>query len=286
MEQPLGSANAPASLEADSDLNLPRPTTEKICGQIESLAQDARGTLKHLAAALDKLERSARSGEFHAIRETCALFRDLSGRLNSVAETATEAAGFDLLAALSSGAYLSEVLEAANAIGLAVQHRGNLLFCFPQIVRVLPEDGAVLIGKKRDYRLRPSELARRLQKDQRKPLRLKSQQFLQLLYKAYLLSLPAELPKTPSGFVVGLTRIYDLLTIFPGTSKEYSIEEFSRDVYLLDKAGIITTKDNIVLSFSASSGTRTTADTLIVVTETGAEIAYYGISFMDASTRR
>jgi hypothetical protein len=284
MEQSVTTLSPSVSSEGDSDANRHQPGAEETCTRVEGFVRDALLALKTLATALKKLEGAATDGDFQEMRRSSDVCMALTARLKVATENAAEVAQFAIHSALSSGSYSAEVLDAARAIGLTVHEKGNLLFCFPQIVRVLPDEASIAIGRKRDNRLRPSELVRRLQQEQRKPQRLKPQQFLQLLYKAYLLALPSDLPKSASGFVAPLARIYDLLTIFPGTSKEYSVEEFSRDVYLLDKSGISTTKDNAFLSFSASSGTRVIGDTFVVVTETGAEIAYYGISFTTTPT--
>jgi hypothetical protein len=279
MEESNSQLNPPVFFAGESAQVRGELGAEETCAQVESHVRDAFLVLKTLTTALRRLEAAAKEGDFQEIRKSSEAFASLSARLNAAAESVSNAAQFDLHSALSSGSYSAEVLDAARTIGLAMHERGNLLLCFPQIVRVLPEEGAIAISRKRDNRLRPSELVRRLQQEQRKPLRVKPQQFLQLLYKSYLLALPSDLPRESSGFVVALARIYDLLTIFPGTSKEYSVEEFSRDLYLLDKSGINTTKENALLSFSASSGTRAIGDTLVVVTETGTEMVYYGISF-------
>jgi hypothetical protein len=58
------------------------------------------------------------------------------------------------------------------------------------------------------------------------------------------------------------------------------VEDFSRDVYLLDKSGVPMTKDGARVSFPASTGTRTPHASLSVVTETGEQVRYYGISFL------
>ena len=51
-----------------------------------------------------------------------------------------------------------------------------------------------------------------------------------------------------TGKVIKLLDIYQLLTLLPGQSKEYTKEEFARDIYLLDKSGITTTNNGFVLS--------------------------------------
>jgi hypothetical protein len=74
-------------------------------------------------------------------------------------------------------------------------------------------------------------------------------------------------------------EIYRLLTLLPGQAKEYSRQEFARDVYLLDKSGVTKTKKNFVIRLPASTGTRSTTGTIRVITREGKDKPYYGISF-------
>ena len=82
-----------------------------------------------------------------------------------------------------------------------------------------------------------------------------------------------------SGTVIQLLEIYDLFTLLPGQSKEYSRQEFARDIYLLDRSGVVATKKGARVSFPASTGTRLVSRTLSVINEHGEEKRYYGVSF-------
>jgi hypothetical protein len=84
------------------------------------------------------------------------------------------------------------------------------------------------------------------------------------------------------GIVIPLLEIYKLLTLLPGQAKEYSRQEFARDIYLLDQSGVTTTKKGFVISFPASTGTKSTTNTIRVITQEGQEKRYYGISFSQA----
>ena len=65
----------------------------------------------------------------------------------------------------------------------------------------------------------------------------------------------------------------------PGASREYSKQEFARDLYLLDQSGIIKTNAGRVLSLPASALTRTTSGVLSTVTRAGQPKLYAGICF-------
>ena len=79
-----------------------------------------------------------------------------------------------------------------------------------------------------------------------------------------------------------MSEVYDILTLLPQVSRDYSRHDFSVDVYRLDKSGIHTTKDGSSMTLPASTGTRATSGVLSVIGDTGAEIRYYGLAFADA----
>ncbi len=81
------------------------------------------------------------------------------------------------------------------------------------------------------------------------------------------------------GPVERLVQVYELLTLLPGQSREYSRQEFARDIYLLDRSGVTTTRDSFVVSFPASTGTRSASGVITAITETGQERRYWGIVF-------
>ena len=68
------------------------------------------------------------------------------------------------------------------------------------------------------------------------------------------------------------------MTLLPGAAREYSRQEFARDIYLLDRGGVTTTRRGYVVSFPASTGARAGA-AMRVVTESGQEKVYYGLAF-------
>jgi hypothetical protein len=147
-------------------------------------------------------------------------------------------------------------------------------------MRILPNERTVLIDKAREKRLRPSVLVSHLKDLQNKPVRFKPEVFLESLYTAYSVAVstrPKDLVNT--RVVVPLLEVYNLLTLLPGQSKEYSRQEFARDIYLLDQSRVAKTKKGLVVSFPASTGTRSTSNTITVITQNGHEKKYYGISF-------
>ena len=180
---------------------------------------------------------------------------------------------FDLENHMASGAYASELIEAAKGQGLDIFEMDGLLYCYPFLIRTLAGELAVQIDKGRERRIRPAVLARILKALQDKPVRFKPELFLESLLTAY------SARGRRAGEPLALTEIYKLLTILPGMSRDYTLQEFARDIYLLDQSGITLTRDGKELRLAASTGTRGSRGTLRVITREGQERKYNTISF-------
>jgi hypothetical protein len=142
----------------------------------------------------------------------------------------------------------------------------------------------VLIDKTRERRLRPTVLVDRLRDLQRRPPRFRPEALLEALLEAYA-TIVAKRRAEPfgegagDGPVVRLLEVYNLLTLLPGQAREYSRQEFARDVYLLDQSGVTATRKDFRVRFPASTGTRSASNTMRVITQDGQEKVYYGIGF-------
>jgi hypothetical protein len=158
--------------------------------------------------------------------------------------------------------------------------RDERLFSFPVLIKVIPAERAVYINKVTEKRLRPSVLVNLLKDIQKKPPRFKPESFIEALHDGYekaLLLRRRELPLDNS--TIPLLEIYELFTLMPGQAKEYSKQEFARDIFLLDRSGVTATKKGARMSLFASTGTKNTGRTLSTVNEHGETKLYYGISF-------
>jgi hypothetical protein len=114
---------------------------------------------------------------------------------------------------------------------------------------------------------------------QEKPSKFKPEAFLECLFTSYeILAAAKGKGTTINEFVVRLQDIYKMLTLLPGQNKNYTIQEFARDIYLLDKSRVNKTKRGFRMGFRASTGTKV-GSPITVVTESGSEKKYYGISF-------
>ncbi|GAC1361425.1 MAG: hypothetical protein NVSMB32_00340 [Actinomycetota bacterium] len=150
------------------------------------------------------------------------------------------------------------------------------LLCYPSLVRILPGDWAIEVDKRRDRRLRPSLVIRLLQAAQAKGPSFKPEPFLESLATAFD-HVVAKEGKKRDG-VARLVDVWAVLTLLPGQAKEYTKQEFARDLYLLDQSGKAQVKDGRRFHFLASTGTKG-AGVLTTVARNGQPQRYWGISF-------
>jgi hypothetical protein len=124
-------------------------------------------------------------------------------------------------------------------------------------------------------------LVAHLKELQQRGPRFPTERFLESLFSAYAhLVEKKDKNLLGRGEVEKLVDIYELLTLLPGASRDYSKQDFARDIYLLDRSGVNQTRRGQVVSFPSSTGARAAAaSTLRIVTEGGQEKVYYGIAF-------
>jgi len=184
---------------------------------------------------------------------------------------------FDEETYLSSNSFTAELLATAKQMGVNIFEQDDRLYCYPFLIRILPNERSVLIDKVRERRLRPSVLVSHLKELQNKPVRFKPEAFLECLFSAAVAARGKD--RVEEGAVVPLLEVYDLLTLLPGQTKEYTRQEFARDIYLFDQSDLKRTKKGHNVNFPASTGTRSASRTITVITRRGQEKKYYGVSF-------
>jgi hypothetical protein len=115
---------------------------------------------------------------------------------------------------------------------------------------------------------------------QNMPVRFKSDAFLESVYGAYIVAVKSRGKERLSTMpLIPLVEIYELLTLLPGQSREYSHQEFARDLYLLDQSGIRNIRKGFVVDLHAARGTEPTNKVVSIMTKEGAVKKYYGVSF-------
>jgi hypothetical protein len=207
------------------------------------------------------------------------------GAISQRIDETTAAAGrlanawiFDASGYLTDGRFVDDLKQAAAEKGLVLFENNGRIYCFPLLLRIDPKEIGVRIGRTLERRIRPRELAELLARAQKRPLRFRETQFLDLLYRAWRRLAGANWHGTGSGPVVGLADIYEILTLLPGT--DYPIEEFGRDLLLLDRRPDLRTRDGCRFEFPASTLSRGRMKRVSVYDERGGERVYIGIRFV------
>lgn len=176
---------------------------------------------------------------------------------------------------LAEGRFTTEITALAATRDLCVERIGDRVVCYPSVLRVDPELTAVEIDGRREYGIRPSRIVATLEAARSRASRFRAAPFFDAVEAAYLHLTKMSTGRAP---IVRLIDIWDLLTLRPGTSSEYSKAEFARDLNLLDESGVTVGAAGRTIHFSASSGTRTDA-AFSTVGRDGRPHIYWGVSF-------
>ena len=253
-------------------------TLEQNLADIEA---DAVATLRAAASLLRPLRRcrlAAQVGDLEELSNSLEAAEVAIGELHHHLKKTKKGSAFDVQRYLAQGKYTQEILDTAQQMGISIFKREDRLYCHPALIRIAANDKAVYINRKRERRIRPSVFVKQLKDLQQKPPSFKPEAFLAALLEAYSQIVAQRVNETLSSApVVPLVELYKLLTLLPGQVKEYSRQEFVRDVYLLHRSGRDTTNSGAKVSFPISRGVR--GKNLTVVDEAGEERHYYGIRF-------
>lgn len=209
--------------------------------------------------------------------------KGLSSISQSVAELQATAAGlatgwnFDAAAYMEDGRYLTDLKAAAAEQSLSLFEKDGRIYCFPLLLRIDAKQTAVKLGKTVERRIRPSEVARLLAAMQKRPQRFREERFLRILYHAWQ-RLGGGVSGNHSSPVVALADIHDTLTLLPEI--DYPIEEFARDLLLLDRRPDLRTNDGCRFEFPAATLSKGRTKQVIVYDEQGVQRIYIGIRFL------
>ena len=253
---------------------------ERALADTESDADAALKAANGVVKALRRFHGSARNGNLRDLRPAIAASEQALAALRQQFANAQEGWDFNEATYVEGGAYLRELLATAADMGVKVYQQDDRLYCYPSLVRVLGRDRAVLIDKSRERRLRPKVLIGHLRDLQERRPRFRPDTLLESLFNAYG-ELVARRGKDQEGLgiVEKLVDIYRLFTLAPGAAREYPLQEFARDLYLLDQSASTRTRGGYELTLSADAGTRRRSELIRVITQDGGEKLYYGIAF-------
>lgn len=232
--------------------------------------------------AAKALVNAARMGDLAAIEKSLTEIERSAQALQVQQRNTREGWSFDAARYVRSGAYLDELKVVAADAGLTLHEQNGRIFSYPVLLRILESDIALTIDRKKTRTMRPSYLAALLKKANVQPPKFRVEPFLKALYAAYGWAGHEE-GRTPGelrGPTLELAKLYEILVLFPGQAKEYSRQEFARDLYLLDSSGVRETAGGFQFSLHASTGTRGNQAKLFeIVDRDGARKTYYAISF-------
>jgi hypothetical protein len=247
---------------------------------LAAMEAEAAATLQRAAALTRELKRvkaGSAAGQTRELRRALEAAETLAAQLADAVRSLRAGYDLDEQAYLASGAYAKELLVTAAAAGVDMFEEDERLLCYPSLVRILPDQAALEIDHKRERRLRPTVVVALLAAAQRRGPRFRPEPFLDSLRNAYELVVARDGKKADA--VVRLVDIWAVLTVLPGQGREYTKQEFARDLYLLDQSGLATTpRSSRRLRWSASTGTKG-AGVLATVTRGGQQRRYWGIAF-------
>lgn len=252
--------------------------------RLEERIDEAQKGAASVASTLKSLRKNAKAGALNDIEKQLDQVRHRCEETAHIARNAADEYRFDAAAFLESGAYADELKEAAEALGLVLVEREGRFSAFPNHLKIDPRAGAVRINQRVERRIRPSVLAGLLMAAQQKVPKFKAADFLNRLAAIYRPIAPAHDPAwregaAGAGPVVPLLDIYELLTLLPGAARDYPLEEFGRDLLMLDREPDLRTADGLRFSLPASTGSKGRRR-ITVFDEQGGEHVYVGIRLL------
>jgi len=245
---------------------------------LEARLEVAERSLKQASAALRNATDAARKGRLKELPKLLAAGGEAARGLADQAAEAERSWSFPVERYLAGEDYLAEVQRLADDSGLAnVRIVDGQIFSYPLIVKVDARDLSLKLGKKVHRDLRPSHLIRTLQEARSHPMKENLGPVLQMIEKAYL-----RLTHGETGKAVALADVHELLTLLPGSEKQYTLLDFVSDIYRLDRNGPHVTKSGRRLDLPASTSARGGRGTRFI-TESGEEKLYSSIRFTEGA---
>ena len=258
-----------------------QPTTMEVALQGVELEADA--ALKALGAVLRAAKRAraaAASGQVRELQQSMDAALALAGQASGALQNLRDSWRFDVAEWFASGDYAKELLASAAEAGVQAFEYDDRILCYPAIVQVSASDTTVVVDKKKDRRVRPSVVVRQLETLQQRPPKFKAEAFIESLAAAYQLVVAQRQQR--QGAPAKLVDVHRVLTLLPGAGRDYTRQEFARDLYLLDQSGVVDTKDGRRMTLPASAMTRG-GGVLTTVTKSGQTKVYAGLTFSEPS---
>jgi hypothetical protein len=256
-------------------------TLEIALAEMERRTQVAEASAKKYAAAVLGAKRASVVGDLATMNKALGVARDALRVAQAEFANAASAWPFDDAAEqayFESEAFTRELLETAADMGLEISEEDGQLMCYPSVIRVDAAKRLVTIDKKAFRNVRPTVLAAHLWAQQSRKTKFNPAPFLEALYTAWEYARHVGTKGKGPDTDVSVDRVHSVLVVAPGSAKEYSRQEFGRDLFLLESSGERRTKRGAEIHFSRATGTKT-GKAITVVREDGKRVLYSSISF-------
>jgi hypothetical protein len=254
------------------------PDLEEQLIALDTQLEEVQRIGKAVVSAIGRTRAAVKVGRLNEITKGLSAISQQIADAQSAGGDLASAWSFDATTYMADGRFLDDLKTAAAEKGLKLFERDGRIYCFPLLLRIDPKEVAVKIGKRLERRVRPSELARLLATLQKRPQRFREVQFLELLHRTWRRLNGVNSPGKATGGVVALADIHETLTLLPGA--DYPVEEFARDLLLLDRQPDLRTRDGFRFEFPASTLSKGRMRRLAVYDEDGRERTYIGIRFI------
>jgi hypothetical protein len=234
---------------------------------------------KKQTAAVQRLQKAVATGSLRDLERLRQAARAAAAESERRSEECAPFE-FDTAAYLArDGDFLQELIQAAEKAGVRLAERDGVIFSYPVLLRPEPASAAVRIDKKLVPTLRPETLAAILKQAQARDPKARPERFIATLLEAYEY---VRARRERDAYVdLPLTQIYEVLALSPGS--DYSLLDFTRDLYFLDISGVTETSSRgrgYLMSLPASTVSRERGARLLrFVTRDGYEKVYAGIKF-------
>ncbi len=274
----------------------PLEPTIKQAATLEAALSDSQGRAQEVGVLLARaqtiakaLQRASLTGDLPQLRslrsELRAMLHEISGNADGIIEAWpwTDSQSEEQWMEREYGA---ELRAAANAAGLSMLPYGKGWSVFPVIVTPEPKSRTIRVNKKRVKAIRPSHVIGEIRRARGAKPRQRPEQFLEILFAGYRATAGAQALEAGAirpGSSVRLVDVYASLNLRPTARAEYPLEEFVRDVYMLDIAGLRTTEGGSTMHLSAATSTKTGTGVLTVVDDAGRTYHYFAIAFREGS---
>lgn len=257
---------------------------EVALADIEQRIMNATRSTKRVASALAAAQKAGAHGDLPGLRRALKEATDTLSVAQVDIDNMSSAWGWDDEMEqdyLRGGRFIDELKKEAKAVHLNLQEDEGQLMCYPSILKTDAVRRVVLIDRRPYKFLRPTVLAAHLRDVQRRPPRFKAAAFIESLYTAWDYARHFKSGSHGLSSGVRVDKIYAVLTISPGGSKEYTKQEFGRDLYLLEASDVRKTKKGAKVDFLRSTGTKAVSGVISVVGEDDRKVIYSSIAFSE-----